>query len=272
MDIFLLLLIIGFSVGTFGTMIGAGGGFILVPILLLLFPEKTPEEITSISLAVVFFNALSGTFAYRKMKRIDFKSGLIFSISTIPGAILGSIVVGMISRNVFNLIFGVLLLIVSIYLAFRKQDDSNKSIDLSKQNTIRKIIDAQGKEYVYGYNKYLGIGLSFIVGFVSSMLGIGGGIIHVPILVHVLDFPVHIATATSHFVLSIMAFSGSVVHLVSGTLTGSFLDVLFLSVGAIFGAQLGARLSTKIHGKIIIRLLALALALVGIRILIMAFI
>ena len=68
-DIWLLPL--GLFIGAFGTMIGAGGGFLLVPILLLVYPKENTELITSTSLAVVFFNALSGTWAYSRMKRID---------------------------------------------------------------------------------------------------------------------------------------------------------------------------------------------------------
>src|SRR6185295_1618467 len=66
---------LGLLVGAFGTLIGAGGGFILVPILLLMYPNETSERIASISLAVVFFNAFSGSLAYARMKRIDYKSG-----------------------------------------------------------------------------------------------------------------------------------------------------------------------------------------------------
>ena len=79
------LLPLGLLIGAFGTLIGAGGGFILVPILLLMYPHENTELITGISLAVVFFNALSGSWAYSRMKRIDYKSGIIFSLATIPG-------------------------------------------------------------------------------------------------------------------------------------------------------------------------------------------
>lgn len=97
------LIPLGLAVGAFGTLIGAGGGFILVPILLLMYPDKSPETITSISLAVVFFNALSGSIAYSKMKRIDYKSGLIFATATIPGSVLGALTVSHIPRHLFNL-------------------------------------------------------------------------------------------------------------------------------------------------------------------------
>ena len=94
---------LGIVIGAYGTIIGAGGGFVLMPILLLLYPEQSPELLTAISLAVVFFNASSGSAAYARMKRIDYKSGIIFSIATIPGAILGSISTSYINRNVFHL-------------------------------------------------------------------------------------------------------------------------------------------------------------------------
>jgi uncharacterized membrane protein YfcA len=73
---YLWLLPLGLLVGAFGTLIGAGGGFILMPVLLLVYPRDKTELITAISLAVVFFNALSGSFAYARMKRVDYKSGI----------------------------------------------------------------------------------------------------------------------------------------------------------------------------------------------------
>ena len=85
------LLLLGFFTGGYGTLIGAGGGFVLLPVLLLLYPQESPEILTSISLAVVFFNALSGTEAYAIMKRVDYKSGLLFSMTGLPGAVIGAL-------------------------------------------------------------------------------------------------------------------------------------------------------------------------------------
>lgn len=272
MEQFLWLIPLGFIVGTFGTLIGAGGGFILVPVLLLLYPEKSPDTITSISLAVVFFNALSGTFAYRKMKRIDYKSGLIFSAATIPGSVLGAFTSSYIPRNIFDGIFGVILLIASVLLLLRPQKNrSDPENEVPKNHVARTIIDVEGNKYFFTYNPVIGIVLSLIVGYISSLLGIGGGIIHVPALVHLLNYPVHIATATSHFILAVMSLSASIVHLVTGVLSQGILQTIALAIGVLFGAQLGARLSKYFHGVWIIRSLAVALGLVGIRIFIMAF-
>ena len=71
----LLLVLLGFAVGAFGTLVGAGGGFILAPVLLLLYPHDSAQTLSSISIAVVFFNALSGSVAYARQRRIDLRVG-----------------------------------------------------------------------------------------------------------------------------------------------------------------------------------------------------
>lgn len=268
---FLWLIPLGFLVGTFGTLIGAGGGFILVPVLLLVYPDKNPETITSISLAVVFFNALSGSSAYAKMKRIDYKSGIWFAIATIPGSILGAITTSFIPRHLFNGIFGVLLVAASIFLMITNKNEEHGTLKSGKNYITRTLIDQEGIQYVFSYNPVVGVILSVFVGYLSSLLGIGGGIIHVPALVHLLNYPVHIATATSHFILAIMALSGSVVHLIDGSLAQGAIQTVALAIGVLFGAQLGAKLSRRIHGKMIIKSLGAALGIVGVRIFLMAF-
>ena len=271
----LLLLILGLAVGCFGTMVGAGGGFILVPILLLLYPEKNPEVITSISLAVVCLNASSGTIAYAFKKRIDYKSAWLFCITTLPGSVLGALATSYIPRKSFNVIFGLILLILAIVLLIKPTKNLSKAEGKQKKSfwqMARYLIDIDGVRHLYRYNLLLGIVLSFFVGFASSLLGIGGGIIHVPAMVNLLNFPIHIATATSHFVLSLMGFSGSLVHYLKGDLQEGTLQIIWLGLGVIIGAQFGARLSTKIRGKVIIQCLAVALLLVSLRILWSAFV
>ena len=119
----LWLLPLGLFIGAFGTLVGAGGGFILVPILLLVYPTEDPELITGTSLAVVFFNALSGSWAYSRMKRIDYKSGSIFAAATIPGAILGAVTTTYIPRHAFDIIFGITMIAAGIYLWVSARDD-----------------------------------------------------------------------------------------------------------------------------------------------------
>jgi uncharacterized membrane protein YfcA len=255
---------LGFGVGTLGTLVGAGGGFLLVPILLLLYPHDSAETIASISLAVVFFNALSGTIAYSRMKRVDYKSGFLLSVATVPGAILGAVTTALIPRRTFDILFAVVLLAASGFLLWKPHARAT----IGHGRFHRVVTDSDGTVHEFAYNPWIAAGLSLIVGYVSSLLGIGGGIIHVPVLTMVLGFPVHIATATSHFALAVMAGTGTLTHLATGALSRGLTRTLLLSVGVLLGAQLGARLSSKIHGTWILRTLAIALAAVAVRLLV----
>jgi uncharacterized membrane protein YfcA len=111
-----LLCLLGFAVGVFGTLVGAGGGFILTPVLLLVYPQSTPALITAISLVVVFFNAGSGSIAYARQKRIDFRSGSVFAVCTLPGSILGVLLADKVSRPGFDVIMGVSLIALAWWL------------------------------------------------------------------------------------------------------------------------------------------------------------
>ncbi len=240
----LLLVAIGFGVGTFGTVVGAGGGFILTPILLLLYPHDSPRTLTSISLATVFFNAASGSIAYARQRRIDYRSGIVFGVATLPGAVGGALLVGSVSRQVFDAIMGGVLALLAVWLL------AGERWPLPRPRRTLLV----GAVYSLG------------VGFLSSFLGIGGGVIHVPLLVRALGFPVHVATATSHFVLAIMAGAGTITHIALGNFGQGhgWRRTAALSIGVVGGAQLGAHISLRLRGAAIQWLLAAALlALAG---------
>jgi uncharacterized protein len=259
--------LIGLFIGAFGTLIGVAGGFLLVPILLFLYPEDSPSAITSTTLTVAFFNALSGSIAYARQRRIDWRSGLWFSMTAVPGAVLGAYITSLLGRGVFQYVFGAILLAVAGYLLLRPAGRMTGGF-LLKWQTARRITDCQQHNHIYAFNLPLGITIAFFVGIIAGMLGIGGGIIHVPALTQVLNFPAHIATATSHFMVAITTLAAVVTHLVSGTFGGDIGRALVLSAGAVIGAQFGARLSQRVTGKLIVRLLGIGLAIVAVRLLV----
>ena len=86
---FLRLGPLGLVIGAFGTLVGAGGGAVMVPVLLVLLPNETPANVTAISLAAVFFNAYSGTVSYMRMGRVDYRLGTLFTLASLPGAVCG---------------------------------------------------------------------------------------------------------------------------------------------------------------------------------------
>src|SRR5690606_23302265 len=118
------------------------------------------------------------------------------------------------------------------------------------------------QKYDYAYDIRKGSILSVFVGYFSPLLGIGGGIIHVPAMVEWLRFPVHIATATSQFILAIMATVSVLVHVIEGGYNDPVIYnmVIGLVIGVIPGATLGAYLSKHLKGRMIIKVLAVSLA------------
>lgn len=245
---FLLYLVLGALVAAFGTLIGAGGGIIFVPLFLFMFPWS-PAMITGTSLAIVFCNAASGTVAYMRQKRIHYQAAVLFAVCTLPGAILGAILTDYFSGALFKLTFGSFLTLLSLFILW--------------QNRRKKATRVEHTDTHFAYSKPLGCAISFVVGFISSIFGIGGGVIHVPAMIYLLGFPTHIATATSHFVLAVSALFGVATHAVAGHIHWP-LAIIF-GLGSIVGAQIGARLAKRVQGPIIINLLALALLLLGLR-------
>jgi uncharacterized protein len=253
---------LGVVVGAFGTLIGAGGGFLLLPVLIFMYPHESPAVLTAISLAVVCVNASSGSIAYARMRRVDFRSGIVFAMAGLPGAVLGSMVTHHLDRRTFNPILGVVLMIGALIILLRPAAPPPEPLAESDGRTL---IEADGTVHRYRPKMGIGIAIAAVVGFVSSLCGIGGGIIHVPAMVYIIGFPIHVATATSHFVLAIVALTGVLEHLADGTLVPGLTRVAPIALGVLGGAQLGARWSSRVNGRWILRSLALALIAVGIR-------
>jgi uncharacterized protein len=262
----IMLTLLGVGVGAFGTLVGAGGGFILTPVLLLLYPHDSARTLTAISLAVVFFNAASGSLAYARQRRIDYRSGLAFGLATMPGAIGGALVAGVTPRRVFDLVMAIVLTVLAAWLVVGGGGPAGEG----PSGALRRIVDRSGQIHVYRVPLGRGGLYSLAVGFFSSFLGIGGGVIHVPVLVRALGFPTHVATATSHFVLAQMAGAGTLTHVVAGSFAHGLRRTIALSIGVVLGAQVGAQTSLRLRAAAIEWLLALALAGLAARLFVLA--
>lgn len=247
----IVLFFVGIGVGTFGTLIGIGGGLIMIPLFTFFLPFlfNSAAEIIGTSLFGVFLNAISGTYAYIRQRRVYFKAAIPFAIATIPGAILGGIASDYFTGPTFSLAYGTFILFVSAIMYWNA--NNSKAIALTFDETLFK------------KRKTLGIILSGFVGFISSIFGIGGGLIHVPTMIYALAFPPHMATATSHFVLAISSFIGVISHISLHHVV--WLPALSVGSGAIVGAQIGAKISRKTKPRTIVLLLCIALLLLGIR-------
>ena len=257
------LVSLGIGVGAIGTLVGAGGGFILIPVLALLNPRESPQVLTAISLSVVLVNAISGSLSYARQGRIDYRSGWVFALAGLPGAVLGAWLTRFLDRRVFDPLVGVALILGAAFILWRPGGTSRSAASTG----TRRLVERDGTVYVFTPRVGLGALASVGISCVSSLIGIGGGIIHVPVMVLALGFPTHVATATSHFVLAILVLAGVIVHAADGSLAPGIMRAIPLAVGAAIGAPFGAWLSTRIGGRWILRGLAIGLASVGLRLL-----
>ncbi len=262
------LVALGFVVGAYGTIIGAGGGFVLVPVLLLIYPGSGPEDVTAVSLAVVCANATSGSIAYARQRRIDYLTGAIFVAASVPGVIAGAITVHFVPERVFSSVFGVMLLAVAAF-SVRGGSQTIRPPETGRGVLVRHMVDPDGRVYRYAYRVWRGVILSAGVGFVSSLFGIGGGVIHVPAMIILLHVPVQYAVATSHFILAFTSAGATIIHAFDGSLGGDALvRAAALAAGAVPGAQLGAFLAHRIRGRQVLQLLAVAIVVLGVRLLV----
>jgi len=220
------LIPLGFIAGVLGSMIGLGGGIIIVPVLTFLgFP---PTVAASNSLFATFSNAVASTISYSRQKRIEYSIGFKLVVLAIPGNILGAFIATQTTPEIFKILFGFVLISGSLYL-FWKRKTEEKNSNTSKQVLI------------------LAIGASFFAGLISSFFGIGGGIIFVPLMVVAMGMSMTKAAPTSQFILMFGSLAGLVTHSFLGH--PDYYQSLLLMIGAFFGGLVGARLSLEVKDK-----------------------
>jgi len=277
----LALLALGLVASSYGVLIGSGGGFIVSPMLLLLFQMEHNVAVGT-SLVVVFLASLSGSISFLRLRRIDLRSGLLFAMAAIPGVILGVVGVSAVTGNTFKVAFGVVLGLMGLAVLvrpfpFSEQSDghlvngscvSRKDSEpvLSRPRfgmTTRRIITAEKRVYQYSFLAPAAAAVNLVFGFTSGFFGIGGGPLRTPTLVYAFRFPVHISVATSVFTQSISTGVGSIGHLINGNV--SIPASLLLGAGVVVGAQIAVRLSRIVEAKWIMRLLASTLLVVSIQ-------
>ena len=267
MHTLIILVLLAFGVSAFGSMVGAGGGFLLMPVLFLMFPAESPERLTFISLFAVLVNALTALFNYGRLGRVDFKSGLILGFCTIPTAVAARFLQGLMGRGTFGWIFGALLIAIGLFVVWRVRASSDPhGVREAKPKPnwfYRELRDRDGIVFKWAYNLRIAISVSLAEGFLASFFGIGGGILHMPIMTQILNFPPHVAAATSILVLSMSALAAVTTDVIKHPESVPIAMAALAGLGAFFGAQVGTRLARRVSGKKILYLLAVALMFAG---------
>ena len=237
--------LIGICAGTLGSLIGVGGGIVITPILT--FIGLPPAVVASTSLYAVVSTSLSASISYFRQKKIIYELALKLSFTSIPGSVAGVFISSFIPTDSFKILFALILVTSGVYILYKKsmtsKDKENRKIDL--------------------FDILLFFSLSFLAGVISSLFGVGGGIIFVPIMIIILNVSMYYTSATSQFALLLTSVTGLLVHSYFGH--PNLLYALPLSIGAFLGGQIGSHLINKVNEKILRKLLSLTLFIVAIR-------
>jgi len=266
----LTLLLVGSVISVPASMVGLGGGFLIVPTLIILFGLPAQNAV-AISLVAMCGTTLSATFAYMRQGRIDFLLGLLYDLLDLPGVVLGAYLTTLVSSNLLTATAGLFILFISALLFTRNKGASNsdeRQVPPLGGKWKRKKVDSSGKIFKYELQGLVWALLSsFAGGFVTGLCGLGGGITDTSTMI-LLGVPPHIAAASSEFAMALTNGAGVVMH---GLLNNILVEyALPITVGTIVGAQVGSSLAKHVNEKIIRRLLSAVAFVAGLRVILQA--
>lgn len=265
--VIVLAILIGFLAAFIGSLVGLGGGIVLVPTMLLLheyvpaFSWATPQAIVGISLVTMVFTGMSSTFAYLKMKRIDVKTGFIFLIGSIPGSVFGSWLNTKFDVEQFSLYFGFLMVLIFFFMLIdREKLLRNKKLKITRHT---RTFEFDGETYTYNVPLIPAFVLALIVGMLSGLFGIGGGTISVPAMILLFGMPVQVAIGTSMFIIFFISIFSASTHIYFGHIVWAY--VAFFVIGSYIGGTVGARTSTLFKGKTLEWFLRIVILIAAVR-------
>ncbi|NWG11243.1 sulfite exporter TauE/SafE family protein [Candidatus Bathyarchaeota archaeon] len=261
----LLILLTGFIVGVPSSMVGLGGGFIIVPVLILFFKLPAQNAI-AVSLIAICGTTFSSTLGYIRQKRVDYKLGLLYDVLDVPGVILGAYITTLLPQNFLAGICGIFIILISVLVIKNKETPcSEEKLEANKMNMkwTRNRTDPEGKTIKYALrSSRLALTSSFFGGLMTGLSGLGGGITDVSTMI-LLGIPPHIAVASSEFAMAVTNGVGVAAH---GFLNNILIEyALPITIGTVIGAQMGCLLAKRIKGKFVRKILSLIAVLAGLR-------
>jgi uncharacterized protein len=256
MDVALLMVVGGVAAGVFGSLLGLGGGLLIVPLLTIGFGLPLREAV-GVSLVCVIVTSSASAGVYLERRQANLRLGMTLELFTAMGAIAGGLVAFLLDERVLAGLFAIVLVYVALTMA--RVPKAAPDTDVPTEDGDAP--DREGPRVnALGSVERLPAGLagSVAAGVVSALLGVGGGIVKVPVMHLVLGVPLRIATATSNLMIGITASASAIVYLLRG---GIDVNVAApTAVGVFLGATVGSRLAGRVHVRLL-RLLFVAVLL-----------
>jgi uncharacterized protein len=249
MEVGLLMLVGGIAAGAFGSLLGLGGGLLIVPLLTIGFGLPLREAV-GVSLVCVIVTSSASASVYLQRHEADLRLGMVLELFTAIGAIAGGLVAFLLDERLLAGLFAVLVLYVAATMLRRRptaapqatagvQDVASPNPDAARE--ARAPAPVRIRDY---HRLPAGLAGSVGAGVVSALLGIGGGIVKVPVMHLVIDVPLRVATATSNLMIGITASASAIVYLLRGGIDAYAAGPT--AIGVFIGATLGSRFGRRV--------------------------
>ncbi len=274
MEVGLFLLLGGIAAGAFGSLLGLGGGLLIVPLLTLGFGLPLREAV-GVSLVCVIVTSSASAGVYLQRRQANLRLGMVLELFTGFGALLGGAIAFLVDERLLAGLFAALLVYVAATMirgargsaAAPIPDEASPALDEElpgnggeREDAIEVDPARGGLDISPGGARRMPQALvaSVGAGVASALLGIGGGLIKVPVMHLALGVPLRIATATSNLMVGITASTSAIVYLLRGGIDAFATGPT--AVGVFVGASLGSRLGHRVDLRVL-RLLFVAVLL-----------
>lgn len=265
----------GVAAGAFGSLLGLGGGVLIVPLLTLGFGLPTREAV-GVSLICVIMTSSAATGVYLERHLANLRLGMTLELFTATGALVGGSIAFLLSDQVLSLLFALLLLYVAISMArggsvepvaeaiTEPEVEPSATDGTAPAGALQRL---SGEGY---HVRNLGRGVvgATGAGIVSALLGIGGGTIKVPLMHLAMGVPLRVATATSNLMIGITAAASAVIYVIHGGLDPYVAGPT--AIGVFLGATVGSRVSHRVHVNVLKLLFVVVLGYTAIQMLLRA--
>lgn len=257
MEVGLLLLAGGVAAGMFGSLLGLGGGLLIVPLLSLGFGLPLREAV-GVSLVCVIVTSSASAGVYLQRRQANLRLGMVLELFTGIGAVVGGAIAFLLDERLLAGVFALLLLYVAATMAragrraatLTAPDEASPDVeDVAEPDEEAATVDPDAGTLGLAPERVrrmpLAAAVSVGAGVASALLGIGGGIIKVPLMHVALGVPLRISTATSNLMVGITASTSAIVYLLRGGIDAYAAGPT--AVGVFIGASLGSRLGHRVN-------------------------
>ncbi len=242
----------GIFAGAFGSLLGLGGGTLLVPLLTLVFGLSLRDAV-GVSLVAVVMTSSAAAGVYLERRVANLRLGMTLELFTSIGALVGGTVAFLLDEQVLALLFTLLLVYTAISMARRREPEPSLAVEVPSDDdpppdddTFVDTLSGPGYEV---RRLPAGAVVSLFAGVVSALLGIGGGLVKVPAMHLIMGVPLRVATATSNLMIGVTASAGAIVYLLRGGIDPFVAGPT--AVGVFVGASLASRLAHRIDVRIL---------------------